>query len=713
MNISASTLVGFGSALGTWLARRSLGERSDFVTGEFSDWASEKIPDVIERRNAARQFETFSDEILKKLRESLETRLDQHPEIDADGVLHELSKTLFGRVTEHFLIAKTLDPRVVAADLRQQRPLPANRLPEVETGIYEQMLDEVVRYLVEVASVLPHSETDVAKESLTRLSHLGPDVAEVLTTVRQFEARVVKPDAGHDARFEFDYRTAVVRELDRVDLFGADIPPENQRNLLSDAFVTLNVDRRWKREDAEADREAAKNPSPQSGVLTCNELFDSLAPESPTILIRGSAGSGKTTLLRWASIQAANAETTERYLLGKYSASAHKFGISAYASITDVYKNTDVVQFSKEEFEDFVGEAGSLAEANARVRQFDWRRRIPFFIPLRNCQSGQLPAPDELPQMIAKSVGKPPQSWVQGVLDGGRAIVMLDGVDEVPAQNRERLRDEIRKIVEAYPECYFVLTSRPTAVADEWNEWLDELKFRRADVSPMSLQDVERFVGTWHAATAKELGRQGRPDPGLAEQARRLVEQFQQNPPLSLLATNPLLCAMICALHRVRHEKLPESQYELCETLCHMLLHKRERESHLNWQVFPDEYIALKYEQKRGIAQQLAQWLMENGQSAMPVEVAYEQVAAALQRIPGRNADEAPSILKTLIERSGLLREPNPDVVDFLHNTVKELLAGDDVAARCAAETVAEHLDDESWRRVGLFAVASPRSPAS
>ena len=34
---------------------------------------------------------------------------------------------------------------------------------------------------------------------------------------------------------------AVVRNLDRVELFGADIPPEGQRNLLSEAFVTLNI----------------------------------------------------------------------------------------------------------------------------------------------------------------------------------------------------------------------------------------------------------------------------------------------------------------------------------------------------------------------------------------------------------------------------------------------------------------------------------------
>ena len=284
---------------------------------------------------------------------------------------------------------------------------------------------------------------------------------------------------------------------------------------------------------------------------------------------------------------------------------------------------------------------------------------------------------------------------------------MLDGVDEVPTQNRELLRDEIKAIVEAYQDCYFVLTSRPTAIPEDW---LNEFGFINADVSPMSMPDVERFVKRWHEATGKELARQGRADANLATVAERLVEQFNQNPPLSLLATNPLLCAMICALHRVRHHKLPESQYELCETLCHMLLHKRERESHLNWQEFPAACIALTYEQKRWIAQQLAQWLVHNGQSAMPLEVAYEQVARALQRIPGRTPDEAPLILKTLVERSGLLREPNPDVVDFLHNTFKELLAGDDLAVRGDAESVVQHFDDESWRRMALFGVASPRS---
>lgn len=710
MAIPTDALLATGGAIAKWLAARFFDDTGADVGGGLTDLARNKIPDVIERRNAVRQFDAFADRILQKLRESLEIRCNRLPQLDADRVFHELSQTLGAGVSDHFLRARDVDPLVIDADLKHRQPIRDGFLPEPELRVYGQMLQEVVRYMIEVASLIPKFEESLAVPTLRRLSNLDGDVQLVLQTAQCLEGRVVEPGARSDSRFEADYRAALIRSLDRVDLFGADIPPENQRNLLTEAFVTLNVDCRWDSSDsahnsAKRAREhvhsvngvasdgtigVPETPPPPfetaAGQITCRKLLDSLDATASGVLIRGSAGSGKTTLLRWAAIEAAagnrdcSIATWDRKSV---SLRFSPFGIAA---------------------------AENLSEAPFQERSFGWLNRVPFFIPLRHCQSGKLPEPDELPMLIAKEVGRPRENWVREVLNDGRAIVLLDGVDEVPEQSRATLRDEIKAIIKAYPLCYFVLSSRPTAVQGEWDDWLKQLNFRCADVSPMSMPEVKRFVEKWHEATAKELARQGKPNAKLAKDGQRLIEQFELNPPLSVLATNPLLCAMICALHRWRFQKLPESQYELCETLCHMLLHNRERESHLNWHALAESYIDLSYEQKRGIAQQLAQWLMRNGQSAMPIEVAYEQVAGALQRIPGRTPDEAPLILKTLVERSGLLREPNPDVVDFLHNTFKELLAGDDVAARNDVTSIVEHLDDESWRRVGLFAVASPRS---
>lgn len=216
MSVSASVLVALGAGLAKWLAKRYLGDLSQDLFGELIDFGKEKIPDLIERRNAARQFERYADDILKRMLQSLETRRKKHPELDDDAICRELSETISGRITEHYLVAKELDPRVIAADLRQRRPLPAGRLPDLETRVYEQVLDEIVRYILEVASLLPSFQPAVAAESLKRLSNLGQDVSDVLNTVQRLEARAVESaHKGPDARWEADYRAAVIRSNER------------------------------------------------------------------------------------------------------------------------------------------------------------------------------------------------------------------------------------------------------------------------------------------------------------------------------------------------------------------------------------------------------------------------------------------------------------------------------------------------------------------
>ena len=76
------------------------------------------------------------------------------------------------------------------------------------------------------------------------------------------------------------------------------------------------------------------------------------------------------------------------------------------------------------------------------------------------------------------------------------------------------------------------------------------------------------------------MPRPGKPGD-LTEMADRLKESLPENPPINRLAVNPLLLAMICALNRDRREDLPQTQSELCEALCQVLLHRRERESGL------------------------------------------------------------------------------------------------------------------------------------
>ena len=100
--------------------------------------------------------------------------------------------------------------------------------------------------------------------------------------------------------------------------------------------------------------------------------------EDKRLLIVGEAGSGKTTLLRWLAVQA----------------SRRSFG-----------------------------------------RQLDdWNSYVPFVIPLRHFADRGLPALDEFPAAGLRNVfgPAPTPTWTHDLLTQGRALILVDGVDELP-----------------------------------------------------------------------------------------------------------------------------------------------------------------------------------------------------------------------------------------------------------------------------------------
>jgi predicted HTH transcriptional regulator len=441
--------------------------------------------------------------------------------------------------------------------------------------------------------------------------------------------------------YEVDYRSALQRNLDYLEIFGIDLPPESRSQKLSVAYVSLNLERR-------------SGGAQES--LPAEALFDRFSTDNGRILIRGDAGTGKSTLLRWAAMQAA------------------------------------------------AGSQGPVARFHGAPSH--WRTRVPFLIRLRQCKGGSLPTPDDFPEFVATSLGHPPAEWVKSVLKEGRALLLLDGVDEIPNAHRETTRRGIADLVEQYPGTFYVVSTRPRAVD---HDWLGTLGFREARISPMSELDRATFIDRWHEAVAEELKSRGKGATGFRDIAESLKRELAGNPEVARLATNPLLCAMICALYRDRRQNLPERQRQLCEDLCHALLHRRERESGLSLQDFPEPYRRLDYPQKRAAVQELAHHMVLNEYSAVPTEEAQRQIGKALKQFPGHSAADANVVADSLVERSGILREETPGEISFIHNTFKELLAGDYFAGEDAAGLLANHALDSAWQPVILFAVATER----
>lgn len=146
-------------------------------------------------------------------------------------------------------------------------------------------------------------------------------------------------------------------------------------------------------------------------------------------------------------------------------------------------------------------------------------------------------------------------------------------------------------------------------------------------------------------------------------------------PDLGRLATNPLMCGLICALHRDRRGYLPHGRKDLYEAALSMLLSRRDRERDM---AGPD----LREEPQLDLLQRLAYWLIKNGRTEMDRSRAEDIIARALPSVPEAAAlGEARVVFAHFLQRSGLLREPTPGTVDFVHRTFQDFLG-----ARAAVE---------------------------
>jgi NACHT domain-containing protein len=95
---------------------------------------------------------------------------------------------------------------------------------------------------------------------------------------------------------------------------------------------------------------------------------------------------------------------------------------------------------------------------------------VPFVIPLRYFAEGDLPAPDKFPEAGLKYVLGPVRnpSWTHDLLEQGKGLILVDGVDELPyGPARDKAREWLQNLVASYPRCRYIVTSRPTAIPDD------------------------------------------------------------------------------------------------------------------------------------------------------------------------------------------------------------------------------------------------------
>lgn len=144
-----------------------------------------------------------------------------------------------------------------------------------------------------------------------------------------------------------------------------------------------------------------------------------------------------------------------------------------------------------------------------------------------------------------------PDGWARRVLEARRGLLLVDGLDEVPAEEREEARRWLCALLDRYPGTRCLATVRPNAVEERW---LRGDGFAELTLLPMRDDDIRAFVHAWHNAARLECREE---HELLTTLEQDLAHHLERNPALRDLARTPLLCAVICALHRRRRGCCP------------------------------------------------------------------------------------------------------------------------------------------------------------
>ena len=316
-----------------------------------------------------------------------------------------------------------------------------------------------------------------------------------------------------------------------------------------------------------------------------------LAAHSRALLV-GRAGSGKTTVLQWLAVRACRA--------------------------------------------DFIG---ALSKLNGC---------FPFFVRLRDYVGNSLPQPEQFLACTAPLlVPETPDGWVRAQLDSGRALVLVDGLDEIPPAERHKASEWLRDLIERFGAARFVITGRPMAVPEGW---LADSGLVRSSLETMEPSMVRMFVSNWHEALRMQM-----PDNDERAQVdydeQSLLAIISADRYLRDLADTPLLAALLCALNRHMRSNLPRRRAEIYERALSMF-DQRDRARGI-----APSSVSLDLTAKTHILADLALWMVRNGESEVSASDAVGEVSRSITGLPdvGWQPD---SVLRVLLERSTVLREP-------------------------------------------------------
>ena len=321
--------------------------------------------------------------------------------------------------------------------------------------------------------------------------------------------------------------------------------------------------------------------------------------------------------------------------------------------------------------------------------------RVPLFITLNDFAEN--PKQPDVLEYIAQQLSDcgvtDASVKAEQLLIKGRALVLLDGLDEVRDEGNRRVIKQIREFAAKSRDNHIVITCRIAA-----SEYVFE-RFTEVEVADFDDHQISSFATQWFRVRKPT-------------KAEKFIQKLEENKPIKELATNPLLLTLLCLIFEEKG-KFKTNRAELYEEGIELLLERWDDSRDIEREQI---YRNLPTRRKEDLLSKIALATFTLGNYFFKNRDAEQLISEYIYNLP--DADTAPEALrvdskkvfKSIEAQHGLLVERAKGIYSFSHLTFQEYFAAREIKERTALESLVEHITDKSWREVLLLTAGMMRN---
>ncbi|MBR8834453.1 MAG: NACHT domain-containing protein [Stigonema ocellatum SAG 48.90 = DSM 106950] len=315
-------------------------------------------------------------------------------------------------------------------------------------------------------------------------------------------------------------------------------------------------------------------------------------------------------------------------------------------------------------------------------------QRIPVLIKLREFVDDRCKYGYDLEQFLGE-LWQLCNTDTELVLACGKALVLLDGLDEVTGEAKQQITKEIKRFTRIYPQVQVVVTCRTQTLPDLF-DW-KSIRFTCVEVADFNEEQVRAFVAHWFGTVCVDTG-EGE------KQAWEFLSQLfrEENKPIQELVITPILLSLTCAVF-YQMGKFYSKRSELYEEGLELLLERWDKSR----SVERDEiYQDLSLDQKLELLSFLAVKKFEQQQYVLFEQ---EELEGYIGEFLGIEYRDSSVILRAIESQHGLLIERSRKMWSFSHLTFQEYLVAKWFYERSDWRGLVSHITQEHWREAFLI----------